>query len=319
MVRVIWIGLLVFIPLSGQAAGTGLAELTDQINQCIDQQFTDDATPAIFAQIDLSEECPKLAEKLAGHSEFTTILSPDQNSNNLAELADLRYLIRHMRYPAPSRVKLERSTLQGILDEALQEIPRQQPTSWWKQFIDWLFQQDPGESDDVDLRWLENFLEKLTLSPSTAKTFLIATAVLITILALVLIWHEVRLGKSAGWSLFRRKVAKKAREEEFSSLENTLSINPDALPASLPVLLNTCIDFLISKSRLPERKSQTNHEFLSHLQARDDAAAQQFGVLCQQAERVLYGDRHPSPSVVEQCLSEAKSLLATTAPAESTS
>ncbi len=319
MARVLWVGLLVFITGSGQAAETSLAELSDQINQCIDQQFTDGATPAIFEQINLLEECPQLAGTLAGHNEFTATLSPDHDSNNLAELADLSYLLTNIRYPAPRHIALERSSLQAILDDALQEIPQQQSTSWWKEFIDWLFSRDLEENTDADLRWLETLLEKLTLSASTARIILYTSAALITILAVVLIWHEIRLGKTAGWSLFRRRFAKKTREENLSSPVNTEPVNPDTLPANLPILLNICIDYLISTSRLPERKSQTNHEFLNYLQARGDMATRQFGLLCQQAERVLYGDQHPDPSIVERCLREAKSLLSTSEPVESTS
>jgi len=195
-------------------------------------------------------------------------------------------------------------------------FPEQQ-TGWWKQLIDWLFHRDPGENDDADFRWLESFLKKLTLSASTARTILYTSTLLIAALALGLIWHEVRLGKAAGWSLFRRRSAKNTREEDLSDLENTLSINHDSLPEKLPALLNVCIDYLIKKHRLPERKSQTNHEFLTWLRTRNDAAAAPFSTLCKQAERVLYGDRRLDPDVAEQCRNEAKTLLSTVPPVES--
>lgn len=302
---------------STQAVETSLNALSDQIDQCINQQFADDATPAIFAQIDLSEECPKLAGMLAVHSELTSTLSVDQDSSNLAELADLRYLAANMRNPVRDNVKLELSGLHDILDDALLDIPREQQTGWWKQLIDWLFHRDPGENDDADFRWLESFLKKLTLSASTARTILYTSTLLIAALALGLIWHEVRLGKAAGWSLFRRRSAKNTREEDLSDLENTLSINHDSLPEKLPALLNVCIDYLIKKHRLPERKSQTNHEFLTWLRTRNDAAAAPFSTLCKQAERVLYGDRRLDPDVAEQCRNEAKTLLSTVPPVES--
>lgn len=312
------VSLLAFMPLAVQANGIDLAELSDEINQCIDRQFADDATPAILEQINLPDACPSLAGSLAGNSEFISVLSPDWDSNNLAELADLRYFIAHMRYPAPSRVELELSSLPGILDDALQDVPLEPQTSWWKQLIDWLLHRDPTDRDDADFRWLENLLEKMAVSASTAKTILYTSAFLIAALALALIWHEVRLGGASGRSLFRRRSARNIREENLYGLADTMSVNPDKLPASLPELLNVCIDHLISWRRLPERKSQTNHEFLRYLQARDDAVAPQFGTLCQQAERVLYGGHRPDPTVVKRCLDEASSLLSTAMPAEST-
>lgn len=306
------------MPLAVQAAETSLTELSDQLNRCIDQQFADASTAVIFAQINLSEECPQLAEKLAGHSELTSTLSLDQDSINLAELADLRYFVVHMRHPGPGRVQLELSDLQGILDNALRDIPQEPQSSWWKQFIDWLFRHKPGENEDIDFSWLENLLGKLMPSASVARIILYASAFLIAALALAMIWHEVRLGKAAGWSLFRRRFAKNARAENLSGLANTLPINPDALPTNLPALLNVCIEYLIGMRRLPERKSQTNHEFLSYLQTRNDAAVPQFNALCRQAERVLYGGQHPDSSVVKRCRSEAKSLLFAVTSEEST-
>jgi len=312
------VSLLAFMPLAVQANGTGLADLSDEISRCIDQQFADDATPAILEQINLPDACPSLAEHLAGDSEFISALSPDWDSNNLAELADLRYFIAHMRYPAPRRVELEHSSLQGILDDALQDAPLEQQSNWWKQLIDWLFRRNPTDKGDADFRWLENFLAKIAVSASTAKTILYTSAFLIAALALALIWHEVRLSRASGRSLFGRRSARNAREENLYGAADAMSVNPDKLPASLPDLLNVCIDYLISWRRLPERKSQTNHEFLRYLQSRDDAVAPQFGTLCQQAERVLYGGHRPDPSVVDHCLDEARSLLSAAAPAEST-
>ncbi|HHJ15692.1 MAG TPA: DUF4129 domain-containing protein [Gammaproteobacteria bacterium] len=316
LVRGTLAGLLALAAGSVQAAETDLGELTDRINQCIEQQFSDDAVPAIFAQIDLPEACPRLAGMLAGHGELIATLSLDPNSSNLAELADLRHMVASLLHPAPDRIELERSGLPGILDDALQDITTQQKTGWWKQLIDWLMRRDPGEEENADLRWLENFLEKLTPSAATARAILYSSAFLIAALALALIWHEVRLGKAAGWSLLRKGSARNTREEDLSGLTDSFSVNPDALPASLPALLNICIDYLISTRRLPERKSRTNHEFLNHLQTRNDAAAPPFSALCRQAERVLYGGQHPDPSVIEQCLGDARSLLSAAPPAD---
>ena len=318
LVRATLAGLLAFISWSVQAVETSLNEFSDRIGQCISQQFSDGSTPEIFAQIELPEACPQLAGMLAGHSELNSTLSLDQDAINLAELEDLRYLVTHISNPAPERVELKLTSLQGILDNALQDIPRQQKTGWWKQFLDWLFSRDPGEKDAADHRWLADFLDKLTPSASTARLILYTSTFLITALALALIWHEVRLGKAAGWSWLQRKPATNTRAENISGRTDTTSVNPDALPDSLPALLNVCIDYLINTRRLPERKSQTNHEFLSYLQTRNDAAAPHFSTLCQQAERVIYGDRHPDPSAVTQCLGEAKSLLSTALPGEST-
>ena len=316
--RATWISLLAVMSLTAQATNVSLDTLYNQLDQCIDRQFDDSSTPAIFEQIDLAEACPQLSMLLAGDNELISTLVPDPETASLAELADLRYLVTQLHYPAAGHVELEYAGLQAMLDDALQDIPPAQHTSWWKQFIDWLFDRDPDESDEEDLRWLESFLEKLTLSASAARIILYTSILLVVALAVGMIWHEIRLGRTAGGSWSGRRSARNTREELFSDLANTLSVNPAALPRSLPALLNVCIDYLINGQRLPERKSQTNHEFLAYLQLHDDVAALPFSTLCQQAERVLYGDQAPDAETAARCLYEAKRLLAGTTPVGST-
>jgi len=316
MARATWVGLLVCLSGFVQADGTRLNALSEQINQCIDRQFVDGATPAIFARIDLPETCPQLSVLLDGPGKFTSILSTDQDTGNLAELVDLRYLVANMRQPVRGGLKLDLSPPPGLLDNALQLKHKAQQTGWWKQFIDWLFQRDPDEKSDADFLWLKHFFEKLTLSATTARIIFYISTFVLVMLALGLIWREIRLCKTDGWQLFRRRSATNTREEDLSDQGNGLSINPDTLPANLPALLNVCIDYLIGKQRLPENKSQTNHEYLTHLQKGDDAAAMPFNTLCQQAERVLYGGLNPDPEVTEHCLNEAKSLLSVITPGD---
>ena len=86
---------------------------------------------------------------------------------------------------------------------------------------------------------------------------------------------------------------------------------PDAqqLPGKVPELLNVCIDYLIRSQRLPEARSSTNREFLRHLLRRGDSAASGFDQLLQQAECVLYGNRHIDTQTLQQCRRQAVALL----------
>ena len=293
----------------GLADETLLADLSDQISECIDRQFEDDASPAIFAPIDLAAECPQLAVKIAERPDVIATLPIDQDSGNLAQLADVRYFIAQIRRSNPSLAKLDFSGLPRILADALQNKVQDRTSSWWEQLIDWLFRRDPADNDEQDLRWLENILKHFTLSASTARVVLYTGSLLIVVLALVLVGRELRFSKAMGRPLFRRTNTANTREENFSGLADTASINVDKLPENPPALLAICIDYLISKQRLPERRSQTNRQFLHHLQAHNDVSVASFKILFQQAERVLYGGHCAEKAVIEDCLGEVKRLL----------
>ena len=307
-------------PMLASAEKSYLTDLSEQLTFCINQQFTDYSTPALYAELDLQEVCPLLFEAVEGHNNsrqqsadelsFLSTFSVNTSSTNIAELMDLSYFVANSQYRPTAQYVVNFSELDDILASTLQQQNQQVHISWWQRFINWLSSKKETDKDEVDLRWLEDFVKKFALSEATAKIVLYAGSIFIVLLTLILVFREIYLSRLSAHSFWywRRKKPSKQSVDYLAPHEQT-DIIPDELPVRLPELLNICIDYLIRWQRLPARKSQTNYEFLRYLRLSDDVVARPFSMIFQHAERDIYGGHTPDDAIIECCHDEARAIL----------
>jgi hypothetical protein len=306
IIRVLVAGAL-FFPGYCSASGSNDAILYNELTDCIDLQFERSPAPDSFSEIDLAADCPELLLSLADSVWVNKTSLANHDHPSLAQLADLRYFLLGTFSQPESGRTLDFSRLESILAETLDTDDHDQGQSWWERLLSWLRQRHK-DRDDVDLRWLDAWLEKLSFSETTAEIVTYSVAALLLLLAIGLVINEVRLARQ-GRSAFRPH--RTVHSGPTGAAPVAAATPPDAqqLPGKLPELLNVCIDYLIRNQRLPEARSSTNREFLHHLLHRGDNAASGFDQLLQQAECVLYGDRHIDAQTLRQCRQQAAALL----------
>ena len=287
------------------------AILYDALTDCIDRQFERSPAPDSFGEIDLAADCPDLLLGLAGSDwvDRTALANPD--FPNLAQLADLRHFLLGAYGHPENGLQLDYSRLESILAEILDTHDRDRERNWWQRFLDWLRHRHQAR-DDGDLLWLEELLDRLTLSKTAAEHLAYGVSAVLILLAIALVVNEIRLAR-AGRVGLRSRRTRRGGQHETRPAAGDAGPGVRQLPPRVPELLNFCIDHLIRNRRLPETRSRTNREFLRHLLHSGDSAARGFDYLLQQAECILYGGRCIEAPTLEQCRLEATALIGTQA------
>jgi len=308
IIRVLVAGALFF---SGycSASDSNDSILYSELTDCIDLQFELSPAPDSFSEIDLAANCPELLLSLADSVWVDKTSLANHDHPNLAQLADLRYFLLGTFSQPESGRTLDFSRLESILAETLDTDDHDQGQNWWERLLSWLRQRHKDQ-DGADLRWLEEWLENFSFSETTAEFVTYSITALLLLLAVGLIINEVRLARQGRSELRPRRTVHSSPTGAAPVAAATPS-DAQQLPGKVPELLNVCIDHLIRNQRLPEARSSTNREFLRHLLHSGDSAASGFAYLLQQAECILYGDRHIDTQTLQQCRRQAAALLGT--------
>ena len=310
IIRALAAGALYF-PGCCSASGSNDAILYNELTDCIDLQFEHTPAPASFREIDLAADCPELQLSLAESNWADRTALANHDHPNLAQLADLRYILHGTVSPRESRRSLDFSRLGSILAETLDTDTRGGGQNLWERLLNWLRQRHKGR-EDVDLSWLQEWLEKLTLSKAASAYVAYGVSAMLILLAAGFIITEIRLARRGRSAPGPRRTTHR-NPAGAAPLDDDTPPQARQLPCKLPELLNVCIDYLIRNQRLPETRSRTNREFLRHLLHTGDRAASDFEHLLRQAECVLYGDRDIDTQTLQQCRRVAADLLGTQA------
>ena len=279
------------------------------LDECIDTQFENSSTPDSYSEIDLAADCPDLLRNLTDSDWLERTAFGNYHSPSLAQLADLRFFLLGSLTELQPGATLDFSPLESILTETLDTDKHEQGQNWWEQLLGWLRQRHK-DRDNVDLLWLDEWLEKFSLTEATAKLLLYSITFILILLAVGLVINEVRLTRQ-GRSLFRSRATTRSGAAAAVA-EGSATLTDTQQPAhTAPGLLNVCIDYLIQHRRLPQARSKTNREYLLHLTHNGDGAAASFELLLQQAERILYGDRQIDADTLQHCHQQANALLGT--------
>ena len=306
-IRVLVVTGALFFSGYSSASGANDAILYNELTDCIDLQFERSPAPDSFSEIDLAVDCPELLLSLAVSTWVDKTSLSNHDHPGLAQLADLRYfLLGTFSHPESGR-SLDFSRLESILAATLDTQDHDQGQNWWERLLSWLRQRHKDQ-DETDIRWLDAWLEKISLSETTAEIITWSTTALLLLLATGLVINEVRLARQ-GRSAFRPHRTVHSGPTGAMPVAAATPAAAQQLPGKVPELLNVCIDYLIRNQRLPEARSSTNREFLRHLLRRGDSAASGFDQLLQQAECVLYGNRHIDTQTLQQCRRQAVALL----------
>jgi len=306
IIRVLVAGAL-FFPGYCSASGSNDTILYNALTDCIDLQFEYSPAPDSFREIDLAADCPELLLSLTDSAWVDKTSLANHEHPSLAQLADLRYfLLGTFNQPQPGRT-LDFSRLESILAETLDTDDHDQGQNWWERLLSWLRQRHK-DREDVDLSWLEEWLENFSFSKTTAGFITYSVVALLLMLAVGLVINEVRLARQGRPEFRPHRTARRGTTGTAPVAADTPP-NAQQLPGKVPELLNLCIDYLIRNQRLPEARSSTNREFLRHLLHSGDSAASGFDQLLQQAESVLYGDRQIDTQTLQQCRRQAAALL----------
>lgn len=281
--------------------------LYNALDECIDAQFEHSSTPDSYSEIDLAAACPDLLRSLADSDWLERTAFDNYHSPSLAQLADLRYfLLGSLSEPQPGEA-LDFSRLESILTETLDTDKHDQGQNWWERLLSWLRQRHK-DRDDVDLLWLEEWLDKFSLTEATAELLLYSITFILILLAVGLVINEVRLARQ-GRALFHSRDTTQSGAVAAAAESAATLADAQQTAHTAPELLNVCIEYLIHRQRLPQAHSKTNREYLLHLTRNGDSAATGFEQLLQQAECILYGDRQIDADTLQRCHQQANTLL----------
>lgn len=296
-------------PAISLAVSDGVSDIDADFSSCINDQFLGYATPSRDKEINLVETCSELAEYLLEiNRELPTNTLPLEKFQ-LATLLDLQYFVHRANNLNLQQNEIDLSRLQSILSATLIEKGIKK-LGWWQRFLNWLNSRDEAEQSDNDYAWLQELLNNFSLSDETAKGIFYVSSGLIIILTLFLVLRELYLSRQSGYKFWRRgKNKNKKNNVAIAAKGNKAAFSFETKAASLPALLNQCIDFLIYQGKLPSIKSKTNREYIHYLVSNCEEIAEPFSTISVQAERVIYGGWKADDVTIEHCVELSKSIL----------
>ncbi|MEM8660343.1 MAG: hypothetical protein AAGF35_05615 [Pseudomonadota bacterium] len=241
--------------------------------------------------------CPELVEFLSdsGQSEILTKTNLDWNIDDLNGLLALQnhYLART---PRPA---LEQQTLQSVLDGLPQY--NDQALSLWDRFKGWLRELLADSSGEMPA-WLQN----LSVPPTLSSWLLYGSTAAIIIIALVIIYIEVRNTRGRRPVAAERGRWQTGRESGESGLSLTeisklpLQERPGAI---LGVIARS-----LQQAKITSKSAALTPRDIS-IALRQHTGTDQYAGLSVAAERATYGNWRPTDSDIAQLLDQGNNLL----------
>lgn len=296
-----------------RASALPAPQLVQAVEQCIDSQFQAGEATRRDQTINLQQTCPTLAGARQ-HALLSAVQPPLSDAVTVSQLLDIRAILHTRTRSVASDRRYAYSNLDALLEETY--LPREEfkpdPTLW-QRFIEWLRELLTPE-DAKPPPWLKAFLESIELPETdTIMLFLKGTLALLVLLALLMIFNELRAANllSAWRHIKRQRGQPTDAQPDLPAPGKSLNLEqinhlPDKQFAGQ--LLSRTLLTLMQRQILPPRFSLTNRELLRRLPQERNALLPDLHRLIDTSEAGLYGDQPLDPQQRQQMLDLSRKL-----------
>jgi Domain of unknown function (DUF4129) len=278
-------------------AGTPL----DRLRDCAST-----APPASSGLKSLSMACPGLEAALGDLGVDKVLYEGWREKLTVRALHDVVELTE--RYSEPHwHGAPDTSAVAGIV-QALKDEQAPQAVSWWQAFKNWL-KQWLEHSDSTFAKWIKHLLggvlSTTKISPSALKAFVYIVTILAALAAVVVIVREFM---AAGFVIpFKRARSSAVTPNNSTGLQHDNQESADQ--QGLAGVLRALVRRLVQTGRLAKERSLTHRELIARTSFDNDAQRIAFGRIAGLAETALYGDKQPSPEILQAVTLQGRDLL----------
>jgi len=267
------------------------------------EHCSDEASDETYGLTDLDKECPGLTDALEDLGYLQLLSSGTRDALHAYDLPDLLRIDDW--YDDEQARDLDVTTLAPILTSLRAEKPEHALT-WFERLKRWLRSLLERQQDTRDRR-LPQWLDDLDLS-TILRALLLGSIVLIVVLAVVVIYNELRVSGI----LRKRRVVHDAAIDAAAhdaltsgGLEDLDNLSP---ARKAPMLLRMLVATLIKSGRLRTERSLTYRELCTRATFDDTQQRESFRRVAALAERVVYGSGEVSAEEVEPVVAAARAL-----------
>jgi hypothetical protein len=281
-----------------QAAGEGGRSALAVIDDC-----SQSASEETYGLTDLERECPGLTRALEV-SGYLALLSDDvREVLHVYDLADLLQV--DSWYAARQARDVDVETLTPVL-ASLREQEPERPLTWFERFKRWLGTLLERQSNDPD-NWLSRWLDEVDVSAALVRTVLMGLIALIVVLAIAIVFNELRV---AGLLRGRRGRRDAAVDATVAGPAAGAATDLEMLSADrkAPLLLRMLVTTLVQSGRLRTERSLTYRELCIRATFDDNEQREVFRRVAALAERTVYGGGAVPAEEVEPVVAEARAL-----------
>ena len=267
------------------------------------EHCSDEASDETYGLTDLEKECPGLTDALEKLGYLQLLSSGTRDALHVYDLADLLQVDDW--YGDQQARDLDVATLAPILTSLRAEKPEHALT-WFERFKRWLRSLIERQQNVPD-KPLPKWLEALDFS-RIVRVFLIGSLILIVVLAIAVIYNELRVA-----GILRKRPT--LHDDAINSASNDLLAAGDledldrlSADRKVPMLLRMLVATLIKSGRLRTERSLTYRELCMRATFDDTRQRDSFRRVAALAERVVYGGGQVSAEEVEPVVAEARVL-----------
>lgn len=259
--------------------------------------------------IDLELLCPEVLGDVRNNPVLASQKHLMESPENQSKLSKIQLMdIRHLFYqamppmlPEGASWNAEPQRLEEIIEDTFIPYHKNDASSWWKSFIEWLKGKINTEQE-VSYDWLEEFLSFVA---ELSEYLLIIVYICFGLAALFLAWLIFNELKLAGYFRSYDKGGRQANHNTTDSnimVAKYIRLSLDEI-SQLPLqqqpeaLLNYCIEHLIRHRQLPANRSLTHRELLPQLA--NFKAFQSFKELVTIVETAAYAGKQLSPEALQ--------------------
>jgi len=299
---------LLVLATSGTAMAADSLRL---INTCLSHLQDVEHASDRHDKVTLSDSCPELSFVL-GSPDFAQLEPALQDETSLAQLREVQLSLLslqavpgHQRSPDLNNLK---QILKNTYTPEKKSRPIENPVD---KLLEWIGKKlkEYFEHDN----WLtRHFHVDSKPGKNTIKGIFNVIVVLLVVIVLFIVVNELRAASL--FSLLRHRRSKRRHPgrqalHRHDSQAVTLS-DISGLPATLqvPALLRYTLQRLIDRRVLPRRLNLTNREFLGILRQNLPEAGQDFELLVNSSERVLYGQKSIAAADTQRLLERARHI-----------
>lgn len=279
---------------TGSAMAASSSNPLNLLDTCLARLHNVEHATHASDKVTLSESCPELSLQLT-NPQLEQLDPALEDETTLGQLKDVKRGLLSLQMQAPDGHTPELTNLKQILKKIYkpekQTEPAENPVdkllNWIGKKIRGFFQHD---------NWLtRHFNFDNGVSKNVIKGMFNIFVLLLVVIVLFIVVNEMRA--ASFFSLFRRRHGRRQRQRvesipvEGSQRAGMRDISELPLNRQVPALLRYTLQQLMDKHVLPRRYNLTNQEFLGLLRQKLPDASQDFELLVDTGDSVLYGNK----------------------------
>jgi hypothetical protein len=298
--RILLLALFAIAPVAWcQAADDAERSAMKLIDDC-----SDSAPDDTYGLADLEKACPGLTRALEESGYLPLLSTSARAALHGYDLSDLLQVDYWYRQQEARDVDVD--SLAPILASLRAQEP-ERPLTWFERFKRWLRSMLDRREQESD-NWLSRWLDKVDSSQSLARAILNVAIVLIVVLAIAVVFNELRISGMLRKRPGVRDPAMAATAGSGAASSDAADLATLAADRKIPMLLRMLVATLVRSGRLRTERSLTYRELGTRAVFDDAQQRESFRRVAALAERTVYGSGEVPAEEVEPVVAAAHAL-----------